>query len=1813
MTEQDQAAATNTAEEAALSSGSYDILRQRLLNLDAELNRRLGSLNQRRRELFGGQDNQLVGDDRVTTAKTCVPRDIVAVGDRLVLGYNVPVGNNSEVDIADVFCTHLFDGESLHAAPEQLFADPRFVKDFKELYRYYKTARFLQFWKRPGRLLLVFQNGASCQDVKIFRFALDEQGGLTYLDDAGDADYRLPPQQAPVWQTTTREQQVAGAHPHVNVDNTLFVECIGGDLTIKTENNTDTGAGILSETVEDRDQGLDDAVIQFAKVDALLLLRIRPYREERWRHFIYNRHLGQVRRVDAIARTCLRLPENQGLVFPRGCYLMDGALREFDGPADGMQFLECVRAPNGEDFLYVFYQPEQGRHVLLAYNMIAKQLATPLRCHGFCLFDDGRMVLFSALDHEPRLHHPMQIWQTPFCADSFQPPQPAESYLSRIGNRELVRGISEGYGLSRLVRHDTITLGVYQELVRAARRMLDAYHWLGHEEAGDLGKVVGDIRATAIAAVGEYEKVLRIRADHEQQLEASAAAIRTLESELATSAATSGIDDYVRAMDRIRIQRGQVLALRSLRYADQEKVEALDARLAGLNRQMASACLDCLSAEHALKVYDDALAALEARQQAATRGVDLKPVQAELDDLAVRLDLLTDVVNNLQVDDPVRSAAIINDITDVYAGVNRLRAAQQNRLRELGQEEARVEFAAQFKLLSQSVANYIGMSDTAAKGDEFLTRIMITLEELEGRFADYEEFLTRLTDKREEIVAAFNARKQQLDDERQARAQHILSTAQRILKGIQARAESLSEPAAISACFITDAMAMKYIDCVSRLRLLEESVKADELEGQFKAAREALLRQLRDRQDIFTADGAAVTLGEHQFNVNRQPLELTTVVRDGVLCLHLTGTDFSEPVTDPALVACRDLWSRTIPSEAPEVYRAEYLAYEIFRRAQHGERGLTLEQLRRLAGTGKRGAGAGAESAVTPPPALVELTRAEAAQRYDEGYERGVHDHDAALILRDLISLHDRCGLLRYASAGRSWAVLCWCFHPDADRKNAWRQRLRSYGEMSGMFNQQEIHPTYVADLKKLLTEFAELARLPFPAAALDQAAEYLFFELQDQEELRFTMTAEAVKLAEDLRRTMRERHAEERFDRTLAGLSSPGARIALAYDWVTAFLEHTGDASQKHFAWEMTTLVGADGETLHADGMSAAVSTVVGGLRGTHPLVQSGKLALQLDTFLLRLEDFRSRQAPRFREYQRLRGEMLETRRRDLRLSEFKARTMGGFVRNRLISEVYLHFVGANFAKQMGAAGPRRRSQQMGLLLLISPPGYGKTTLMEYVAERLGLTFMKVNGPAIGNRVLSLDPAEAPNATAREELLKLNLALAMGNNVMIYLDDIQHLNPEFLQKFISLCDAQRKIEGVRGGLAKTYDLRGKKVAVVMAGNPYTESGGVFKVPDMLANRADTYNLGDISAAQADVFALSFLENTLASNPVLAAWNNQGGNLADVANFALAAERGTLDGISFAETYAPGELDDVIKTVRHLLRVRDIVLKVNRQYIYSAAQQDEYRTEPPFRLQGSYRNMNRMAEKIFPVMSDEEVDQVILDHYRNEAQTLTTGTESNLLKFKEIMQCQTDAEALRWEDIKAEFTRRRNLSGLDDANDFGRLMAQLSAFSAGLGQVRSSLDHGFAQAADRLGKVLAAQPPKDQGADHVKIDLAPLVSALQNQRVDLAPLVSALQNQRVDLAPLADALQNQRVDLAPLVDALQNQRVDLASLAQAMQGAKAGNAEAPTELKAVMPPEYAKAWERQILILEALIPLLDAVREQGESFARLQEFLEKRG
>eukprot|EP01035_Chromulina_nebulosa_P055865 gene55865-76583_t len=169
-----------------------------------------------------------------------------------------------------------------------------------------------------------------------------------------------------------------------------------------------------------------------------------------------------------------------------------------------------------------------------------------------------------------------------------------------------------------------------------------------------------------------------------------------------------------------------------------------------------------------------------------------------------------------------------------------------------------------------------------------------------------------------------------------------------------------------------------------------------------------------------------------------------------------------------------------------------------------------------------------------------------------------------------------------------------------------------------------------------------------------------------------------------------------------------------------------------------------------------------------------------------------------------------------------------------------------------------------------------------------------------------------------------------------------------------------------------------------MAGNPYTESGQKFKIPDMLANRADTYNLGDILGGSAEWFKASYLENAVTSNAVLAPLAQR--SQKDIRSFIRLAAGGDREADGFEGSYSAQEVEEIVAVMKKLVAIRDVILRVNLEYIHSAAQADEFRTEPPFRLQGSYRNMNRLAEKIVPLMNDAEVRALIVDHYRGESQ-----------------------------------------------------------------------------------------------------------------------------------------------------------------------------------------------------------------------------------
>ena len=1720
-------------DDYTLEGGAYEVLRKRLVSLNSSLCESLEKINARRKEVFGSQESQILGSERLQTENKCIPRDITCVGDHFIFGYNVFIGLKSETQVGDVLSIRRFDGKEFHAPERDLLANDTFVRDFKELYKYYKKAHFLQFINTHGRLLLIFQTGEHIGDVKVFRFTISADQSLRYIDDRGDMEYRLPPQHDFEWLAPTRDDQVTGLHPHISINDKVFVECVGGDLTIKVENNTESGEGVYSEAVENPDQTLDDALIRYAEIEDLVLLKIRPYRETVTRYFVYNTKHQSVDRIDSVENACLQLPEGHGIIFPKGYYLQDGGIRQFEEEVDGMVFLECIKSPNGEDLFYIFYHQEQGRHILIQYNLISKEINNPISCHGFSIFEDGKMVIFNAPDDEPRRNHSMQIWQTPFYSDTYEVEHQSDSFLTKIGNRELVRSISEGYAISRLTTGEKITLITYQNTIQSCTNLLDGYHWLDHPEVFNIQSTIHDIKTAAIAAVDEYEKVVRIRENTEKQIEDNESAVKQCLLDYTPDRLTT-IDLFIDALNEIRTRRGHVISLRELRYANLERIDELDSELVTANESISFACTNFLLNTDSLLPYIQRNEELAKMIGTVNKMADIKPLSGQLEELASRLDLLTDVVNNLKIDDATHTAKIVNSITDVYAGVNRTRAFIRNIRKNLGKVEAKAEFAAQYKLLSQSITNYIGMCDTPEKCDELLTKIVITIEELEGRFADFEDYVEQLAEKREEAYSAFAGRKQVLEDETKRRVGSLISSADRILKGIVHRAEMFREVDEVNGYFASDMMISKLRDTVRKLQELGDAVKADELSGRLKSTRDEIVRRLRDKLELFDDTENVINFAGYKFSVNTQPLELSMVPRDGRMAFHLTGTDYFEPVEDPEFLDTKELWDQQLVSEDNRVYRAEYLAHTILTSAVLNGQGLSLVML----GSAANGNGDGD---------LLDLVRSYAANRYNEGYEKGVHDRDATLILKGLVQLYNDCGLLRYDSLSRAYAVLFWCLYTDEERKQRLRDKLRSFGSLDHVFGHCEINPSYIDEILQLMKTFFDSLDRQIEPSVLSHAAEYLYYELQDSDRLVFTIN----KLAHDLYTRfidyLKRKNTDAKFFQDIESLKTDlKNRINLAHDWVSTYIKTQEDSDAHQLAWEVVAIIVAD-KTIDHYHTSVSTFKQIEGLLGQHPIIVDQKLPLYLDRFLLKMKHFRAFRVPLFEKYTRMRKELTEQRRKELRLSEFLPKVMGSFVRNKLINDVYLNLVGANFAKQMGVVGDDKRTDLMGLLLLISPPGYGKTTLMEYVANRLGITFMKINGPAIGHHVTSLDPAEAPNATAREELKKMNLALEMGNNIMIYLDDIQHVNPEFLQKFISLCDAQRKIEGVYNGTPKTYDLRGKKVAVVMAGNPYTESGEKFRIPDMLANRADTYNLGDISAAAAEAFAMSFIENAMTSNSVLSKIASHSHD--DIYRFLDIVRLNSQEGIEFDYNYSAAEIDETTNVLKKLVKIRDVILKVNKQYIYSAAQADEYRTEPPFKLQGSYRNMNRIAEKVYPIMTDEEVDQLILDHYNNEAQTLTTGAESNILKFKKMMAVLTEDESERWDQIKREFNRRQTLAGIDDSNDIGKVLAQLSGFNANMGNIRDILDKGLNKGLqDALAKFIDKREVKGQSSP--------------------------------DIRRLHEAL---------------------IQLAKKQSNVKITN---------TFPKEYADAWLHQTKILESITSILRELQDNSETNVKLRELLE---
>ncbi|WP_329311177.1 DNA repair ATPase [Streptomyces sp. NBC_01262] len=1580
-----------------LEAGTYEVLRTRLAVAASELADRAQALNARRLEVFGGSELRLAGSDRIRTGSDCVPRDIVAVGGRLLFGYNLGrnghAGTRAQTGVEDVFSLHGLAGDGdtvrLEALPAEavpgLLDDPHFQQDLAELYRYYRDARLLQLRLLNGMLLAVFQTGPALADIRVLRWRIAADGTPGYLDARGEREHVLPPAYDVTWTDTTRDDHVLGRHPHISIGGEVYVSTVAGTLTVKVEDTTETGEGIHSEPVDEPLQSLADAEVSYARAGALILLRIRPYNETVHRYLVFNTRTRSVVRLDGIGQACLRLPDDQGVIFPGGYCLATGVVKIFDTGTDGLEFERVVRSPNGEDVLYVFHARAEGRTLLLPYNVIREAVAAPLTCHGHALFDDGTLVLFRAAGDEPARVHPVQVWHTPYTSDTYAAAQPAGTGpLERVGNADLVRGIADCLSAARAARDMTPTAAVYEAITAACERISDRHHWLPDPGLGGLHEPLTQVHATAGQVLEEFETVTALTAQAAQALDEAAARITSL-VRLGRGETLATADAWVRHLTELRQAQGHVESLRELRHADTDRIDALATGLADDLAAAAHRAVAFLARDDAFTGHHQDVAWLADQAEAIATTAEAAPLTERLGELSEGLRTVTEVVSALDIADPVVRTSVLERIAAVLADANRARATLTAHCKELLGREGRAEFAAESALLGQAVTAALAAAGTPEDCEDQLGRLLLRIENLQARFGEHPDFTAELDNRRAGIHDAFSARKQTLLDERARRADRLADSAARILDSVHRRLASLASLDEINTYFASDPMVTKVRQVADELRDLGDPVRAEELAGRLKAARQRAARALRDRADLYDGGdgGTTIRLGRHRFAVTTQRAELTLIPYKGTMAFALTGTDYRSPVPDPEFEATRTYWDQHLVSETPEVYRAEYLAASLLAGTE------PLDGLYEAAAEDR----------------LLDVVRVAAESRYDEGYERGIHDRDATAILTALLRLRAEADLLRYPATARAAAQLLWTYGTDEATRTAWSARAVSLARARAAFGLAPAVAALQRELALALATFLDAVGLAAEDTGL--AGEYLFEELAESAgaPVAFITGAPARTLLEKFRTAVDGDGLDAGLAALPDDLAALPARHQLAEAWLDSFLTASGEPAGDGDLAEAVALQLCDG--LHRRDCPADLTATVEGLLGDHPRLYGRTLHVRLDELLARTAAFHTSHVPGYRAYQRLRTGLLARERTRLRLDDLRPAPLTAFVRNRLLDEVYLPLIGDNLAKQLGAAGDAKRTDNSGLLLLISPPGYGKTTLVEYVADRLGLLLVKVSGPALGSSITSLD-ADHP------EIKKIHFALAAANNVLLYLDDIQHVSPELLQRFIPLCDTTRRLG--------PYDLRGKRFAVAMSGNPYTESGALFRIPDMLANRADIWNLGDVLTGRDDLFALSFIENALTSNPVLAPLAGH-----DRTDLELLLRRARGDDSVRADQLGrpcpPAEFDRIIAVLTKLLHVRHTVLAVNRAYIASAAQADASRTEPRFRLQGSYRDMNKLTERIVPVMNDAELDALIDDHYRAEAQTLTSAAEANLLKLAELRGTLTPAQAARWEDVKAACTR----------------------------------------------------------------------------------------------------------------------------------------------------------------------------------------------
>lgn len=1542
-------------------------------------------------------EQEIIGDIRYKTKSLSTPNDIVCFNDKIVVGLNVDF-KNINIDIDDIL--PIYDNKGIQE-DNNFLNNKDFISKIKSLMSYNPDTYLFKITVVDNNLYVIFNTSKTRINLKTFQWT-NTAGVVTYGGEA--VNKKLDNGNFIQWNAIPADSFNTGILPNKPINDMVFLSIAGGEISFARVNDTKVDRSIFKEKIVSN-QVVSDTKAYLADYEGFIAIKVDLIDEDS-RFYIFNKLSGSINRADGIRNSLVVIGDGDGCVFSNGYLLTKSDEFKIFNVADNYDYQKTIVSPNGEDVMYVFFSKETQDYTIYPYNIVEKEVHQYINASGFTVLDDGTMYI-SKYQKTPSQIHNLQKMRTPFLsAENFynlENNRTGDGLFAKVNNSSIVEFLSNVFNIINISRISDNNKNKFMSVTQLISDVKHKSGWTkNYPELNLINDDLDVVNSISLNFIQEIERhgIKKIE-DVSRVADATSAVQKFLvinNPELikdieGVALVVSGIDKEINSIGELESSVEDKALV--------DEVNALKTRLFKAKEDAGRRLVEIVANKESFNQFYDIIVEIKSDLEAASSVSVIKSIKDRVDSLSNSIGLINDELAVLDIDDIGDFESIQSSLTGVYSEINMIKGDIERKYNNIFVEENGNRFESSVDLLNQYLSNELSRVSNLTDLEDAHIKVNGRIDSLENQFSGFEEYSFRLSEIRVSLENSVESKRELIINENNKLIIQLEKSFTLNLNSIRGRINKLESVDKLNEFFASDTFVNRAIETAKKIADMGDTVKSESLISKITSLKDSSFRDVRDRQDLYTDGGTFIKLGRNKFPVNRDPFRVNIIHQEDGLYASLSSTDFRRKLTGD-VEQYADIYDMTVSSENDDVSRAEYLAYNLIEKF-----GFNYSNINDLIDQGL----------------LLGEIREILSSNIDGGYSVGVHDIDAESIVKSIIvPLSTNIGETMVNN--KSYISLF--------------ETLISLGGDISIDNIRELKN--VNDFCKKINNYDPLIEI-MGAKSKHNVKGLSHFEIFNGDFKAFSLLIDAYDSDENTVLSISS-ETNDMADKIIefSGLGKHKENLGSSYN---------GDFSSLFRGIRTSIRLSVDslGLIVNQDDIYMAVlvklfsqsnlrmyyfdfeiveskqNVVVSDLRSRHDKIENGVLNINLENFLSNCKNIKDSVSLRFNELRDIKSKHIREYEKSLSIDSFVAKPISSFIRNRLITNSYLDIIGNNLAKQIGSSGANGSSDQMGLLMLISPPGYGKTTLVEYIASKMGMVFVKINCPSIGYDVKSLDPSEAKDLTSRREIEKINNSFEMGNNVMLYLDDIQHTNPELLQKFISLCDATRTVDGVIDGEQRTFDLKGKKFSIVMSGNPYTESGEVFKVPDMLANRADVYNLGDMLSDQKDLFDMSYIENSLTANDLTrpVAFRDLN-DLYEMVDYIL-ERKPNLSGVKF--NYNQSDLSNITDMVKSMMEIKKVVSKVNQEYILSSTIGDEFRKEPAFKLQGSYRNMNKMVSKLFIGITKKELDDLIMDHYNSESQTLTNAAEENILKFKSIYGNITDDEKIRLEEIREQFIDSR--------------------------------------------------------------------------------------------------------------------------------------------------------------------------------------------